>query len=138
MAIRPAQVSDLVAASKVCARAFWNDNLFGDLIHPHRQKYPDDMHLYWLKRLRAELKDPDTHILVAIAPDGGEVVGLGQWIRMRASHAIEKVMEDQERVAEEAEFPPNRAADPQQEDIIERCYLVIKDRFWTGKPMAPS
>jgi len=96
MAVRPATAADLVAASKVCARAFWDDNLFGDIIHPHRQKYPDDMHLYWLKRLRADLRDPDTHILVATAPDGGDVVGVGQWIRMRLSHKDEKITGNQE------------------------------------------
>lgn len=138
MAIRPATAADLVAASKVCARAFWDDNLFGDIIHPHRQMYPDDMHLYWLKRLRADLRDPDTHILVATAPDGGNVVGLGQWIRMRASQKDEKITGNQKEEEEEAKLPPNRAADPQQEDIIERVYPVIKDRFWIGKPAAPS
>ena len=48
--IRPATYSDLPSIARVCTLAFWNDVLFGKLIHPHRHTYRRDNDIYWARR----------------------------------------------------------------------------------------
>jgi hypothetical protein len=52
--IRPATENDIQTMSQIGAEAFFDDELFGPLIHPHRNEFPDDMHLYWLKRIHRD------------------------------------------------------------------------------------
>lgn len=40
MSLREARYNDLPEISRLTARAFWDDGLLGDRIHPHREKYP--------------------------------------------------------------------------------------------------
>lgn len=83
--LRDARFSELPEIAHVMAQAFWNDNLFGDLIHPHRDQYPGDMDLYWLRRSRVNFWDWRWKWLVAVAKDddGKEVIaGIAQWARL--------------------------------------------------------
>lgn len=83
--IREAFHSELPRISHVLARAFWDDNLFGDLIHPHRNEFPSDMEFYWLRRARVNFWDYTWKWLVAVAKsdDGNEIiVGVAQWARL--------------------------------------------------------
>lgn len=83
--LRDAYYSELPEIANVMSKAFWGDNLFGDLIHPHRNKYPDDVDLYWLRRARVNFWDYRWKWLVAVAKDqnGKEVVaGIAQWARL--------------------------------------------------------
>jgi hypothetical protein len=71
MSIRNATYEDLLPASKVLAAAFKNEGLFGGLFHPHRNEFPDDMHLFFLQKLRvdwARTSTPDQRILLAHPP----------------------------------------------------------------------
>ncbi|KAF2472814.1 uncharacterized protein BDR25DRAFT_283354 [Lindgomyces ingoldianus] len=65
MPIRLAAFSDHSAIATVCSAAFFDEDLFGRVMHPHRHKYPNDPTLWW-------------H-----AHDGGKekVVGVGIWER---------------------------------------------------------
>lgn len=83
--LRDARYSELPRISHVLAKAFWEDNLFGQLIHPHRNEYPDDVDLYWLRRARVNFWDYRRRWLVATDKDksGQEViVGIAQWERL--------------------------------------------------------
>ncbi|KAF2860640.1 hypothetical protein K470DRAFT_264252 [Piedraia hortae CBS 480.64] len=122
--IREATPQDLTPASKVCAAAFWDDNVFGEMIHPYRSQYPDDVHIYWLKRLRQVLGKQDHDILVAVN-ENGEVVGLAHWIRKRAGQPddVDEGVQD---------VTPNRAADPKMENVIERLDPFV-GHIWSGK-----
>lgn len=83
--IREARYSELPRISHVLARAFWDDNLNGDLIHPRRNEYPDDVELYWLRRGRVNYWDYTWKWLVAVSHDekGSEtIVGIAQWARL--------------------------------------------------------
>jgi GNAT superfamily N-acetyltransferase len=64
--IRRATWRDLPAIARVCTLAFWDDVLFGRLIHPHRHKYPRDNDLYWLRRLQCAYWDWSHVIFVAV------------------------------------------------------------------------
>ncbi|KAI7544287.1 hypothetical protein KC331_g6903 [Hortaea werneckii] len=142
MLIRPAQRSDLSPAAKVCAKAFFDTELFGEVIHPYRHQYPDDMHLYWLKNFRRGLNRKDNYILVATASEPGEsqprIVGVAQWIRRRAQPSSQDQQSStspsskQNEAEEEDELPPNRAADPAKLDVLQRVGPFV-DHKWSGE-----
>jgi hypothetical protein len=83
--LRDARYNELPEIANVMAKAFWEDNLFGDLIHPHRDMYPNDVDLYWLRRARVNFWDYRWRWLVAVSKDksGGETIaGIAQWARL--------------------------------------------------------
>lgn len=83
--LRDARYSELPEIANVMAQAFWDDNLFGDLIHPNRAQYPKDMDLYWLTRSRVYFWNWRFKFLVAVTKneDGKEVIaGIAQWMRL--------------------------------------------------------
>lgn len=82
--LRDATYGDLPEISHVMGLAFFNDNLFGDIIHPHRKEYPSDVDLYWLRRARINFWDYRYKWLVAVdaGEDGKETIaGIAQWTR---------------------------------------------------------
>lgn len=66
MHTRLATWSDLLPASKILAEAFHNDYLFGDFVHPYRDKFPNDVYLYWLRFLReVYYTEPGEYLVVS-------------------------------------------------------------------------
>ncbi|KAK6392319.1 hypothetical protein LTR65_003775 [Meristemomyces frigidus] len=142
MQIRPAQRADLVAASKVCAAAFFDETLFGDIIHPFRHEYPEDTYLYWLKYFRVAVGQADNHFFVATAPEANgsseTVVALAHWVRKRAKHSGDAAAPPEEPKEQEADkLPPNRAADPKNVDILERSD-AFASHHWSDKADHPQ
>ncbi|KAK6437046.1 hypothetical protein LTR95_006758 [Oleoguttula sp. CCFEE 5521] len=123
--IRPATEADLLPASQVCARAFDSDNLFGELIHKYRRQYPEDVHIYFLRRFLSKFPKPDNTFLVS-TDENDVIVGLAHWCRFRAGEG------DDEQPIGDHGLPPNRAADPENEDIIERS-MKYAEHFWSDK-----
>jgi hypothetical protein len=84
--IRFAQYADLPAIGRVMGQAFFDDSLFGEIIHPHRQRYPEDVNLYWLRRAYADYWNYRWRWLVAVVkePATGKdvVVGVAAWERL--------------------------------------------------------
>ena len=132
MIVRKAKPAEQVEMAKTAAAAFFDDNLFGGLIHPHRNQYPDDTYLYWLKRIRRDWNDPNSHFLVSMTPskDGGkdEVAAWAQWIRKGAAASTSKQLDASEELPQ---LPPNRAADPEFEGCLEGSYKSIAHQ-WSG------
>lgn len=83
--IREASYGELPRVANILARAFWDDNLFGGLIHPKRTEFPETMELYWLRRIRVDFWDYRQRFLVATEEDetGKDVVvAFAQWARL--------------------------------------------------------
>lgn len=83
--LRDASYGELPEIAQVMSLAFFEDNLFGELIHPYRQQYPEDVDLYWLRRARVNYWDYRWKWLVAVERDanGKEVIiGIAQWARL--------------------------------------------------------
>lgn len=111
--------------------SFWDDALIGDIIHPHRHEFPDDMHLYFLKRIRHEMGKPGNVFLVSTVSgdDGKEVItGLSHWERKTAAKK-----EDESRDLGGEDLPVNRACDPEMEDVVERAIPWFACH-WQGEP----
>ncbi|KAL2204594.1 acyl-CoA N-acyltransferase [Sarocladium strictum] len=142
--LRDARYSELPEIAHVMARAFWHDNLFGDLIHPHREAYPNDMDLYWLRRSRVSFWNWRWRFLVAVSKneEGKEVIaGVAQWARLGNGGRDMDLytLDPRNLLAPLSSFAmrihkwlwPSRAADPSEEDIIERAYPCF-DKIWDG------
>ncbi|RMZ87706.1 hypothetical protein DV736_g5059, partial [Chaetothyriales sp. CBS 134916] len=154
-AIRRAFFSEQRAIARVCTAAFWNDVLFGQLIHPHRLQYPNDNDLYWLRRTQVDWWDWSHIFIVATTgkdsvsrrgkDDERIIIGQAHWSRIADSEAenyaagwglawwdprrlIKPIVSLCVRLI--SWLRPNRAADPEQEDIIERSYGFL-DHIWT-------
>ncbi|KAL6856419.1 acyl-CoA N-acyltransferase [Trichoderma novae-zelandiae] len=143
--LRNARYSELPEIAHVMAQAFWDDNLFGDLIHPHRKEYPDDVDLYWLRRARVSFWNNRWRFIVAVDRDetGHEIiVGIAQWARLgEGGEGLEGWHWDPRHLLKplsslamtiHAWLWPNRASDVMTEDIVERSYPYFST-LWTGK-----
>lgn len=86
MQFRDASYGELPEIAHVMNMAFSDDNLFGALIHPHREEHPNDADIYWLRRARVNFWDYRWKWLVAIDKnkDGGKdvIAGVAQWARL--------------------------------------------------------
>lgn len=143
MPLRPATFADLLPASKAMAAAFKDEELFGGVLHPHRQQYPDDMYLFFLRLLRVMYySSPDNYIILYTTthPQTGEkdaIAGAALWTRKRAvkqkptlpNQAMATAMESYN--AAEALIYPNRAADPSMADVLDRMEPFTA-HHWTG------
>jgi len=80
MPIRLARYADLEAAARIYTAAFWDEDVLGNQMHPHREQYPSDVLEHWRRVVRAAWWDW-AHVFVVATTDGGEVVGLAYWDR---------------------------------------------------------
>jgi hypothetical protein len=82
--LRKAQFSDLSAIARVWTRAFFDDEIIGDIMHPHRQKYPDDVYWFLLRGIRERFWDWRHQFIVVAIEDGDEevIAGAADWRRL--------------------------------------------------------
>lgn len=83
--IREARYSELPAISHVLAKAFWDDLFIGAQMNPHRDEYPQDVDLGWLRKARVNFWNYRWRFVVAVDKDPASgkdvVVGVAQWSR---------------------------------------------------------
>lgn len=87
--LRPAVYGDLVRIGHVAGRAFFDDNILGDMVHPHKGQFPNDMDLYWSRRARVNFWDYRWKQVVATCHDdkGNDVVvGIAQCMLQDPRH----------------------------------------------------
>ena len=129
MSVRPATYEDLLPASKVLAAAFKDEALFGGHFHPYRNEFPDDMHLFFLQKLRLDWvrtsSPQDLQILLSHpSNDPSNIAGVAIWSRKRATPSpdspsvVAKVKEMEALNAAEAAQTPNRAAEVKNQGIL--------------------
>jgi hypothetical protein len=83
MTIRLATPSDEPAMASLLAKAFFDESLFGQVMHPYRDQYPDDVKIFWSEYLRKHWKITNERLFVATTTvDGREkVAGVAIWRR---------------------------------------------------------
>lgn len=93
MPLRYATPSDEAAIVSTCTAAFFNEALFGTLMHPYRHKYPNDVKIFWHEKIRQEWKTPSNKIIVATTTEAGKelVVGVAVWQRQGDDEGAKKV-----------------------------------------------
>lgn len=142
MPIRDATYADLVPGSKILADAFKDEALFGRLLHPHQDKYPNEMYLYFLRWLRpAYLNGENQHLIVSYKADstGKEecITGIALWLRQDSNapkpglyaKAVEKAINGYQYL--EAFVYPNRALEPSRSNVLASMERFTK-HHWTG------
>jgi hypothetical protein len=85
--LRKLKYHELPAMARILSLAFWNDQLFGEMIHPNREEYPNDSDLYWLRDARVNFWDRHYEFIAAVvqdpdAPGRGKLIGIAQWERI--------------------------------------------------------
>ncbi|KAJ4364578.1 hypothetical protein N0V83_009174 [Neocucurbitaria cava] len=128
MPLRYATPSDEAAMVSTCTAAFFDEPLFGPLMHPYRHKYPNDVKIFWHEKIRQEWKTPSNKIIVATTTEAGNelVVGVAVWQRQGDDEGAKRVEKEWVDIGPDA-FPPlpstlNRALDPSTRTILEDSY----------------
>lgn len=78
MSLRPARYQDLDRIADTLTAAFWNSDIVGRFMHPHRAKYPAHFREWWKRRLRAIWWDSKYVLLVSMG-ETGTVTGFAKW-----------------------------------------------------------
>jgi hypothetical protein len=55
--LRPATISDLSSIARIWTSAFFDDEIIGHLMHPHRAQYPNDVYWFLLRGIRERFWD---------------------------------------------------------------------------------
>ena len=138
MRLRPAYPEDEPIMAAICTRAFFNDDLFGRVIHPFRHTYPDDVQTYWHESLRHCWASPRIRILVAVAESGqGQdletIIGVAVWERQGHDEGAHKVMKEFSDPGPWPALSPmhNRALDPSRKTILQDAEACSKF-YWAG------
>ena len=78
ISVREASLEDLPRMTDLAARAFMDDETFGDIMHLHRHEFPEDWTASWEKEMQSKLADDTTMNFVCIDDEAspGRIVGL--------------------------------------------------------------
>ncbi|KAI5240777.1 hypothetical protein E4T43_05853 [Aureobasidium subglaciale] len=141
MPIRPASFADLLPAAHVCAHAFFDEDLFGQRIHPNRSAFHGDVYLFFLRQLRKDFFDGHSTVMISHPKDQlACVTGVAIWTRKGPGG---------ERMAASQSWSawftgrfllpaynwlgsliwPNRAADPAMLDVLDRA-MPFTEHYW--------
>jgi hypothetical protein len=115
MPIRPANSSDEPAMAAILATAFFDESLFGPVVHPHRHKYPDDVKIFWSERVRKAWQTRDEKLFVAITTESKKekVVGVAVWQRQGDDETAKKVEKSWDDVGKQASDTHRRRGNSQ-------------------------
>ncbi|TID26480.1 acyl-CoA N-acyltransferase [Venturia nashicola] len=78
MSVRHADKSDITAIIDILTQAFWDEDAVGRFMHPHRDRYPDDVKKYWRGVLRENWWKKGYSALVVV-DDQEIVVAFAGW-----------------------------------------------------------
>jgi GNAT superfamily N-acetyltransferase len=129
MPIRLATPADELAIAVLCTSAFFDEELFGDTVHPYRHQYPDHVLPFWHARMRQFLSDRRSIVIVATVEDAGveKIAGMATWQRQGDDEGAQKIM----HAWKDHGLPPlpevqNRAIDPTKRTILQDAYPYFK------------
>ena len=142
--LRPAMLSDLTSIAQVWSRAFFDDEIIGHMMHPFRNKYPDDIYWFLLRGIRERFFDWRHQFLVVTATEDGtsRVVGAADWRRLGNGgkkmdlawwdprNAISPLLHTYHNIS--LYFFPNRAADPSRASFLDTA-VAKSEKYWTGE-----
>lgn len=83
--LREARFSDLNSIAHVWHKAFFDDEIIGDIMHPHRQEYPEDVYWFLLRGIRERFWNWRHRFLVVVTEDEHgieQIVGAADWRRL--------------------------------------------------------
>lgn len=84
LTLRQAKISDLPAIARCWYHAFFDDEVIGEIMHPHRQLYPEDVYWFLLRGIRERFWEWRHHFIVVTVQNEGKekMVGAADWRRV--------------------------------------------------------
>ena len=136
MHLRPAQPSDEPVIADICTRAFFDEDLFGRVIHPHRAEFPKDVHIFWHEWTRNDWSNPRNKIIVAVTIDKNNqetIIGAATWQRQGDDAGAQKIMSEW---SDPGPWPTlrsaqNHALDSSKKTILQEAVPYTK-HYWAG------
>jgi len=139
--LRPATLLDLPSIAHIWSRAFFDDEIIGQLMHPNRNEYPDDIYYFLLRGIRERYFDWRHQFKVVVNGDG-KVAGAADWRRLgEGGDARELWWLDPRNLIQPALHTyhdlslrvwPNRAADPTRTSFLDNA-VAKSEKLWTGE-----
>lgn len=82
--LRLARITDLTSIARVWTSAFFDDEIIGKMMHPHRNQYPDDVYWFLLRGIRERFWEWRHQFIVVTRNEGGKekIVGAANWRRL--------------------------------------------------------
>jgi hypothetical protein len=93
--LRPARLSDLTSIARIWHRAFFDDEIIGEIMHPHREEYPEDVYWFLLRGIRERFWDWRHKFWVVVTKDefGAETIaGAADWRRLGGGGATMELL----------------------------------------------
>ncbi|KAF1912972.1 acyl-CoA N-acyltransferase [Ampelomyces quisqualis] len=137
MPVRLAMPQDEPAIAAICAAAFFEEGLFGQLIHPKRHQYPDDVQIFWHARVRKFFQEPRNRVIVAALTEEGadKIIGMATWQRQGDDPGAQRITQEWTDPGPDAFTPlastDNRAIDASKATILADSYPFFK-HHWEG------
>ncbi|KAH7128599.1 hypothetical protein B0J11DRAFT_525333 [Dendryphion nanum] len=145
MPLRDARFSDHQALAEICSAAFFNEDLFGRVIHPHRYEFPHDPTVFWLQHIRNHWFDWRNRMLITYNTDslhtsseiitglavwqrqgkGGEKLALRTWDPRNIAIPLTKLSNRLTSL-----IYPNRALDPTKTTILQHA-MPFSAHHWS-------
>lgn len=93
MPIRAATPQDVPAIASLCTAAWFDEALFGPVIHPRRHEYPEDVKIFWHESIQNSWKNPRNRIIVATTTENQKekIVGIATWQRQGDDEGAKRV-----------------------------------------------
>lgn len=101
---RLARLSDLPSIARVWYRAFFDDEIIGEIMHPHRNEHPEDVYWFLLRGIRERFWDWRHRFWVVVIQDeyGSETIAAaGDWRRLGKGGAAMELSKLDPRTFEE-------------------------------------
>lgn len=136
MYLRSAKPSDEPAIADICTRAFFDEDLFGRVIHPYRTQYPKEVQIFWHEWLRNDWNSPRNRIIVAVKAHNGQqekVVGAAVWQRQGDDTGAQEIIAGwtDPGVWPALSSTQNHALDPTKKTILQDSAPYTK-HYWAG------
>src|SRR5690242_6594435 len=136
MDLRLAKPSDEASIVEICTRAFFEEDLFGRVIHPYRDECPQDVQIFWHQWVRKDWSNPRNKIIVAVTTNDDQqekIIGAAIWQRQGGDDDARKITDEW---ADPGEWPvlpstQNRALDPSKANILQESAFYTK-HYWSG------
>lgn len=79
--LRLGTLSDLTAIARCWHAAFFDDVVIGQIMHPNRKEYPEDVYHFLLRGIRERYFDW-THQFIVVTDSDGRIIGAADWRRV--------------------------------------------------------
>ncbi|KAH7382717.1 hypothetical protein DE146DRAFT_728651 [Phaeosphaeria sp. MPI-PUGE-AT-0046c] len=141
--VREAHVFDFPSIARVWTTAFFDDEIIGQMMHPHRNEFPDDVYWFLLRGIRERFWDWRHQFMVVCVDEEGKenIVGAADWRRLGKGgeerelgywdprNLVAPLLKTYHNLS--LKMWPNRAADPARSTFLDTA-VANSEKYWSG------